>query len=1199
MKSILIVAEQFTLGGLETHIRGEIKQLSEQGVLVHLAVGNAFDSKFLPKCVVSVVSGIAMEPSVSAEELLTAIDKLRVIIREHSIDAIHVHPFTSIIPAVAAAELEGIPYAITFHGPSSLSSYGPMYDFLLKEVILSSASLIFSVSPEVSRLLSVYSDPNAIVEIPNSVDFEGAELKILGFEDGNSKWLVVSRLDEFKIPGILDFCIKARKSGISRVLIVGDGPAKSTLAELLEINGLLNFVALAGARTDIFELMRQSNGVAGMGRVVLEAIAARRPVVLVGYDGVKGVVDTTFLRIISEANFSGRGLRVIDAEEFSEQLRVKLKSETLYENLEFSKHKFNEINAWRTFKEKLSATSPIKPTIIADFYHALVVSQLKESVPYLQSSSAMEILVRVVYDKKNHNSKLLSSLFYQGQSQAELQNQAALAEREFQLVSLKQGVVDRDSQLVSLKQEVVDRDSQLANFNQVVSARDKQIAILEHEINRQSEQINSDKFYKEDKEIYIAMLKAQLEKLNSRMDQKMLRYLSLLKRFPYYAKRSVEVIKARGFLGFVNVVALQIRNQSSINDRPTIDSSNQNLPASLTLDVSERLPSKNLWRPLLGDDLIIVTGVPFDDVGGGQRAAQLARCALKTGRRVIFLYIYKKFDFELNRHVESEVVVPGLIHKFIGATSPAEILKFVSPNATLLLEFPHNEALPYLQLFKQRGLRTVFELIDDWESSLGGDWFNLQIYHQFVHEAQFVVGTAKVLVKKLQAMGRDDAVYLPNAANEYIFDKYKNYDRPLDLPGESKKIALYFGSLYGDWFGWDYIVSAAEGNSDVDFVLIGDRPAEHCIPSLPSNVIFLGAKKIDELPAYLSYSDVGLLPFSPGKISDAVSPIKIFEYLFSSVPVVATNLPEIIDYPGIFIANSPSEFSRLCGEVCGKRLDNDSFIFQNSWFSRLENLTSMGKSVNFEGLTSAVILIHNNKSIIGRCLDSLLLHCAVYLKEVIVVDNASVDGGADFVEKEFPSVKVIRNTLNGCSSGRNLGAQFATGKFLAFFDSDQWFTSSSCFQEALSILNRDANVGAVGWGAGWFGVGRDDLGGVIADYCENRAMNEMALRDGYRSDVGYLATCGFFMPKVVFDSTEGFDVAYDPTCFEDTDISFQIKKLGLDICYRDLSGIRHQPHQTTKASSGSDAYKKLFKRNADYFRKKWAAYPNFFVDYVG
>ena len=775
-----------------------------------------------------------------------------------------------------------------------------------------------------------------------------------------------------------------------------------------------------------------------------------------------------------------------------------------------------------------------------------------------------------------------------------------LSDRSAQIAGLKQEVADRDSQLAILKQEIADRDGQLASLNHAISACDKKIGILEYELGQKSEQINSGKLYIEDKEIYIAILKDRLERINSRFDKKMLQKISRLKRLPYYARRSVEIIKAKGLLGFLSVVIFHIHNQGSVNDRAAFNSSISNLPASLNLNADESASPENLWRPLLDDDLIIVTGVPFDDVGGGQRAAQLARCALKTGRRVIFLYIYKKFDFELNHHVESAVVVPGLIHKFIGATSPAEVLKFVSPNATLLLELPHSETLPYLQLFNLRGMTTVFELIDDWESSLGGDWFNLQIYHQIVREAKFVVGTAKVLVNKLRELGRYDVVYLPNAANEYIFDKYKKYERPIDLPNRSRRIALYFGSLYGDWFGWDYIVSAAQENRDMDFVLIGDKPSEKSLPPLPANVIFLGGKKIDELPAYLAYSDIGLLPFSPGKISDAVSPIKIFEYLFSGVPVVATRLPEIEDYPGVLIACSTDEFASLCkgreSSADFKEM-NDRFIYQNSWFSRLENIAFMGREIEFRKLTSVIILIHNNSNIIGRCLDSLFLHCAEYLHEVIVVDNASSDGGADFVEREFPSVKVIRNSANGCSSGRNLGVQNASGKYLAFFDSDQWFTSSSCFKEALSILSRDANVGAVGWAAGWFEAGRDDLGGMIADYCQNRAMNDAAIRHGYRSDIGYLGTGGFFLPKSVFDSTDGFDVAYDPTCFEDTDVSFQIKKLGFEVCYRDLTGIRHQPHQTTMASAGSDDYQKLFRRNAKYFMEKWSNFPQFFLDY--
>lgn len=57
-----------------------------------------------------------------------------------------------------------------------------------------------------------------------------------------------------------------------------------------------------------------------------------------------------------------------------------------------------------------------------------------------------------------------------------------------------------------------------------------------------------------------------------------------------------------------------------------------------------------------------------------------------------------------------------------------------------------------------------------------------------------MVGTAKLLVHRLNNLGRDDALYLPNAANEYIFDKYKSYTRPDDLPrnGGSACISVRF-----------------------------------------------------------------------------------------------------------------------------------------------------------------------------------------------------------------------------------------------------------------------------------------------------------------------------------------------------------------------------------------------------------------------
>lgn len=75
------------------------------------------------------------------------------------------------------------------------------------------------------------------------------------------------------------------------------------------------------------------------------------------------------------------------------------------------------------------------------------------------------------------------------------------------------------------------------------------------------------------------------------------------------------------------------------------------------------------------------------------------------------------------------------------------------------------------------------------------------------------------------------------------------------------------------------------------------------------------------------------------------------------------------------------------------------------------------------------------------------------------------------------------------------------------------------------------------------------------------------------------------MKRSVFDIIKGFDEFYDPTCFEDTDLSFKIRNLGYETAYTPYMLIKHLPHQTTK--SGSKHHKELMKRNELYCKKKW------------
>jgi GT2 family glycosyltransferase/glycosyltransferase involved in cell wall biosynthesis len=582
--------------------------------------------------------------------------------------------------------------------------------------------------------------------------------------------------------------------------------------------------------------------------------------------------------------------------------------------------------------------------------------------------------------------------------------------------------------------------------------------------------------------------------------------------------------------------------------------------------------------------VILFAGVPYDDIGGGQRSAQLARALVSRLFRVTYVHAFAKEGGIVGR-----VHVPRLEHLCLDEVTPFEILSRARETTTVLFEVPLPRLIPYARLAWRRGIPTIFELIDDWESSLGAGWFDLGAQREFAARCTRTVATARSLVEKLRTYGAPRPEYLPNAADDAVFTNERTHLRPADLPAGDGGTLLYFGSLYGEWFAWDYVRAAAERSPRKAFVLIGDgRDA----PSMPPNVHFLGLRLNESLPAYLAFVDAALIPFRPCGITDAVSPIKVFEYLFMQKPVISGALPELEGYPDVHIARDAGEFAELCATQHETSGDASDFISRNTWNVRLDRLLKLPapkRSFSF------IVLIHDNRPVIGRCLRTLLDHTRGLRAETLVVDNASSDGGAELVEEKFPGVKVIRNSRNGCSSGRNLGARHATGDCLVFLDSDQWFTSSAWCHEADELLRRNAGLGALGWAAGWFDGGPSGLEGRTVDFLPARGRQhpEMVER-GFRTDVAYLGSGGMFIPRSVWKELEGFDEAYDPTCFEDTDLSFQIRRAGFELGYRDLGGIRHEAHQTTKAARRNPEYVTLLQRNGRYLREKWRDQPEYF-----
>src|SRR5581483_7843704 len=75
---------------------------------------------------------------------------------------------------------------------------------------------------------------------------------------------------------------------------------------------------------------------------------------------------------------------------------------------------------------------------------------------------------------------------------------------------------------------------------------------------------------------------------------------------------------------------------------------------------------------------------------------------------------------------------------------------------------------------------------------------------------------------------------------------------------------------------------------------------------------------------------------------------------------------------------------------------------------------------------SVCIVNWNCREVLRECLGSLLRHEQGATLEVIVVDNASSDGAADMVERDFPEVVLVRNRENlGFGKANNQAARLA------------------------------------------------------------------------------------------------------------------------------------------------------------------------------
>ena len=87
-------------------------------------------------------------------------------------------------------------------------------------------------------------------------------------------------------------------------------------------------------------------------------------------------------------------------------------------------------------------------------------------------------------------------------------------------------------------------------------------------------------------------------------------------------------------------------------------------------------------------------------------------------------------------------------------------------------------------------------------------------------------------------------------------------------------------------------------------------------------------------------------------------------------------------------------------------------------------------------LISVIVLNYNGKGFLDGCLSSLASQTYSDF-EVIVVDNGSRDGSPEYIEENYPWVRLAKNDENlGFAGGTNVGIRAAKGKFIITLNND-------------------------------------------------------------------------------------------------------------------------------------------------------------------